>query len=62
VPPLTGLLGDREPIVRRRAAEALGRIGPDAGAALAALRRLASDPEADVRAAAAEAVRRIAQR
>jgi HEAT repeat protein len=45
--------------VRSVAAEALGAIGPDAKDALPALRKAAQDPSADVRDAAAEAVRRI---
>jgi HEAT repeat protein len=45
--------------VRAEAAYALGAIGPDARAALPALRELQKDGDEDVREAAAAAVKQI---
>jgi len=60
VEPLQAALGDRYHDVRTAVAEALGRIGPEAKATLPALQKLAaSDPEGDVRAAAASALNKI---
>lgn len=53
---------DAEPAVRERAAAALGVVGDREGtreSALVALKRLAADPEPGVRAAAAQARRRL---
>jgi HEAT repeat protein len=55
VPTLTTLLQDRRPGVRRLAAEALGKIGPD-DAARAALERAVKDSDDRVREAASAAV------
>ncbi|MBL8850459.1 MAG: HEAT repeat domain-containing protein [Planctomycetaceae bacterium] len=55
VPTLTTLLQDRRPGVRRLAAEALGKIGPDA-AARTALERAARDSDDRVREAATAAL------
>ncbi|MFO1092816.1 MAG: HEAT repeat domain-containing protein [Planctomycetaceae bacterium] len=52
LPTLTTLLSDRRPGVRRLAAEALGKIGPDA-ASRAALAKAANDPDDRVREAVA---------
>jgi hypothetical protein len=51
--PLAAALEDREPRVRERAAEALGRLGPEA---LAPLTRALRDPAPRVRASAAAAL------
>ena len=45
-------------LIRRRAAEALGGRGPQASAALPALRAAVQDPEPEVRTAAEEAIRK----
>jgi len=58
LPLLAALLRDREELVRRNAAEAVGRLG-DAGAA-EALKPLLRDDSLRVRLAAAEALRRLA--
>lgn len=50
-----------EAVGRAAAAEALGRLGPDARAAVAVLKELTTDESADVRRAAAKAVRQIEQ-
>jgi HEAT repeat protein len=50
------------PDVRSVAAEALGAIGPLAKAAIPALKEATADQNADVRAAAAEALKRVAPR
>ena len=55
LPTLTALLQDRRPGVRRLAAEALGKIGPDE-AARAALQRATKDPDDRVREAASAAL------
>ena len=54
-PTLSGLLRNRRPGVRRLAAEALARIGPDEDAR-AALQRATQDPDDRVRAAATAAL------
>ena len=59
VEPLVGALEDSNAAVREAAAHALGALGPTARTAAAALRRLADDPDPDVRAAAADALERI---
>lgn len=56
LPTLTGLLRDRRPGIRRIAAEALGRIGPDAESRLALQRSAADDPDDRVREAARAAL------
>jgi HEAT repeat protein len=48
-----------DPAFRRYAAEALGAAGPDAAEAVPALTELLNDPSEEVRAAAAEALRKI---
>jgi HEAT repeat protein len=54
------LITDEDPALRIAAIRALGNIGPDAAAALPALREAAStDSGADVRRWAADAIRRI---
>jgi hypothetical protein len=52
-------LGSNDAEVRRRAAEALGKIGPDAAPALQALRAALADEDPKVRTAAAEALAAI---
>jgi HEAT repeat protein len=59
VPTLQALLVHRDAEVRARAAEALGRIGPPAAAALASLRERLTDPAPGVRLAAAEGIWRL---
>ncbi len=59
VPALAGLLGDPDVFVRRDAARALGRFGPDGRAALPALTGLLQDRNPGVRKAAAEALEKI---
>jgi HEAT repeat protein len=56
-----GLLRQRDAILRREAAVALGRIGPQAAPALPSLEQALSD-EPIVRQAAAEAIKRIRSR
>ena len=51
--------GDRAPAVRRLAVRALGRLGPAAKQATAALWTAVSDPDASVREAAAVALRQM---
>jgi HEAT repeat protein len=58
-PALAEALRDQDPFVRREAALSLGRLGPDARAATAALRMALRDRKPDVRKASAEALRRI---
>jgi tricorn protease-like protein len=55
---LVRALGDESPLVRKRAAIALGRLGPH-GAAVPALRKALDDPDPEVRAAAAAALRTL---
>lgn len=59
VPPLIEALKDAEPLVRAGAAEALGRVGPEAKVAVAPLLRLVDDPAqpAAVRGAARAALK-----
>jgi HEAT repeat protein len=60
VPDLAAALDDSDSLVREEAARALGRIGPEAEAAAPQLARLAAADEVrPVRAAAAEALRRL---
>lgn len=59
VPELRKLLTDGDAVVRRRAAEALGRIGPSARAALPTLREAGQDADAGVRRTAAQALKTI---
>ncbi len=59
VPTLQALLAHRDAEVRARAAEALGRIGPPASAALDTLREGLTDPVPAVRLAAAEGIWRL---
>jgi HEAT repeat protein len=59
VPPLIDALRDRDPAVRLKAIEVLGRMGEDAGAAVPELVRLLDDPDIDVRKAAARTLGRI---
>ena len=59
VPALIDALGDADRAVRAMAAWHLGRIGPDAREATAALTDRLTDTEADVRSAAAEALKKI---
>jgi HEAT repeat protein len=58
---LTVTLGHRRPVAREWAAALLGRLGPAARPALAALHEAAADAEWSVRTAAAEALRSISQ-
>jgi Skp family chaperone for outer membrane proteins len=59
VPGLTKALADESPLVRKRAAIALERLGPKAKEAAVALEKLLKDEDADVRAAAAAALEKI---
>ncbi|MEI8371548.1 MAG: HEAT repeat domain-containing protein [Planctomycetota bacterium] len=59
VPALTAALQNTSPAVRRAAARALGNLGADAQSARSALETAASDPQEDVRTAAAKALQRI---
>ena len=59
VNPLIKALEDKSPAVRRAAARALGRLGPEAKAAEPALVDVVSDAKEEVRDAAAKALRRI---
>jgi HEAT repeat protein len=56
---LIAALKDRSPAVRRAAARALGNIGVQAQRARLALETAASDPQDEVREAAAKALQRI---
>jgi HEAT repeat protein len=62
VPALTAALQDGEGLVRREAARALGRIGPEARSAVPALDVALKDREPLVAREAAEALKRIASR
>jgi HEAT repeat protein len=59
VKPLIAALSDKGSSVRRAAARALGELGPDAIAAENALVETVNDPKAEVRDAAAKALRQI---
>ena len=59
IPSLIEALADPTPSVRRRAARALGRLGPAAKQAEPALIKAVSDPQTEVRDAAADALRHI---
>lgn len=59
VPVLTELLTAQEPGIRQTAVETLGRLGKQAHSSLTALRQLESDENAEVRTAAAAAVKDI---
>ena len=59
VPALTQLLVDENSIVRGNAAEALGRIGPEAKEAVPVLTQLLEDTIGDVRSIAAKALAKI---
>lgn len=61
VQPLIGSLNDASPSVRQWAAEALGKIGPDAGDAVPALKVALSDDNENVRKAARSALDLIAR-
>lgn len=56
VPGLAEVLSDKEPFLRSRAAEALGRIGPEAASSAAALIGLLRDDDADTRTRAGAAL------
>jgi hypothetical protein len=56
---LAKALTDENALIRKRAALALGHLGPQAAPAAAALRKALTDPDADVRSAAAAALRGI---
>jgi dipeptidyl aminopeptidase/acylaminoacyl peptidase len=56
---LAKALADDNALIRKRAALALGRLGPQAAPAAAALRKALSDADPDVRSAAAAALRGI---
>ena len=59
VPVLTAGLSAELPLVRRGAAEALGRLGPLAKEAIPALQKATNDKDATVREAAAKAIQSI---
>jgi len=59
VPTLIKALGDNESEVRMNAAEALGRIGPEAKEAVPALIRALDDSDEEVRIAAAHAIAKV---
>jgi len=59
VQPLTALVKDRSSLVRVAAAWALGEIGPQANQAISELGEALHDKDAGVRAAAAEALKKI---
>src|SRR5690349_21686527 len=56
---LAGALQDKDPSVRKAAAQSLGRIGKEATAAVPALTEALQDREVDVRGAAALALGRM---
>ena len=59
---LLTLLDDSDPVARRMAAEALGRLGAPSGQALSRVELLAADdPDADVRSAATQALAKFAE-
>jgi HEAT repeat protein len=55
------MLRDKDEAVRRRAAKELGKLGPDARAALPVLTKLKLDPDLQVREAATTAIELIKQ-
>jgi HEAT repeat protein len=59
VPSLIQGLRHERPEVRRGAAMALGAMGPGGKAGAEDLRRALDDPDADVRAAAADALKKV---
>jgi hypothetical protein len=59
LPALVEALGDRDVNVRAAAAVTLGRIGPEAKAALPALRRALKDLEGGVQNSASQAIRKL---
>jgi HEAT repeat protein len=59
VPRVAAMLDDPTPQVRSAAARALGRHGPQARSALDRLLKAAEDPDATVRTAAADAIRKV---
>ena len=59
VPKLIDALGDGDPGVRATAAHALGLLGADAPGAVEALKRACNDDTSEVRAAAADALKKI---
>jgi HEAT repeat protein len=58
-PDLIPLLKDKDPLVRRLAAYALGQIGPKASSAIPALREKLNDPDPNVASDALNALRFI---
>ncbi|WP_166831488.1 HEAT repeat domain-containing protein [Thalassoroseus pseudoceratinae] len=58
---VTGLLADRDPEVRTRAAGILGRLGPKASASVVRLEELLNDEAASVRIQAIEAIWQITE-
>lgn len=56
---LAGQLGDGDPLVRLKAAKTLGEKGPAAQSAVQAMKKLLEDPDEDVRAVAASAIKKI---
>jgi HEAT repeat protein len=56
---LTGILKEKSPVLRRRAAAALGELGPEAAAAVPALQEAAGDADPSVRQAATTALKQI---
>jgi HEAT repeat protein len=59
LPDVIGLLQDDQPLVRRQAAMAVIKIGPDAQAALPEVLKLLRDPEPEVRDWAGRAAKAI---
>lgn len=59
VPALVEALKDEDPFIRRDAARALGKFGPDAVDAVPPLRVLLTDKEPSVRKAAAQSLKQI---
>jgi HEAT repeat protein len=59
VPELREALKDKDKVVRRLAAEVLGKIGAAAMPAVPALKEAAKDPDAAVKAAAEKALKEI---
>jgi len=61
VPRLTWAMEDASPAIRRSAARALGNLGVEAESARKVLEAAVSDPQEEVRAAAAKALRQIGE-